>query len=106
MPYYLMLISSSIFSLCICLHRKAQEQQKKVVVAGCVPQAQPRMDYLKGLSIIGVCTVNVYSMRMHFDLYERNNLINVCVMDVFIQHILYVCVCPLVCLYLCLVVNL
>lgn len=36
-------------------HRKAQEQQKKVVVAGCVPQAQPRMDYLKGLSIIGVC---------------------------------------------------
>ncbi|XP_013869704.1 threonylcarbamoyladenosine tRNA methylthiotransferase [Austrofundulus limnaeus] len=34
--------------------RKAQEQQKKVVVAGCVPQAQPRMDYLKTLSIIGV----------------------------------------------------
>lgn len=34
--------------------RKAQEQDKKVVVAGCVPQAQPRMDYLKGLSIIGV----------------------------------------------------
>ncbi|XP_056142958.1 threonylcarbamoyladenosine tRNA methylthiotransferase [Lampris incognitus] len=34
--------------------KKAQEQQKKVVVAGCVPQAQPRMDYLKGLSIIGV----------------------------------------------------
>ncbi|XP_023265064.1 threonylcarbamoyladenosine tRNA methylthiotransferase-like, partial [Seriola lalandi dorsalis] len=33
--------------------KKAQEQQKKVVVAGCVPQAQPRMDYLKGLSIIG-----------------------------------------------------
>lgn len=26
-----------------------------MVVAGCVPQAQPRMDYLKGLSIIGVC---------------------------------------------------
>ncbi|XP_067857709.1 threonylcarbamoyladenosine tRNA methylthiotransferase [Heptranchias perlo] len=34
--------------------KKAQEQEKKVVVAGCVPQAQPRMDYLKGLSIIGV----------------------------------------------------
>ncbi|XP_068179865.1 threonylcarbamoyladenosine tRNA methylthiotransferase [Antennarius striatus] len=34
--------------------RKAQDQDKKVVVAGCVPQAQPRMDYLKGLSIIGV----------------------------------------------------
>ncbi|KAL1258762.1 hypothetical protein QQF64_009339, partial [Cirrhinus molitorella] len=33
---------------------KAQEQNKKVVVAGCVPQAQPRMDYLKDLSIIGV----------------------------------------------------
>ncbi|GCB75748.1 hypothetical protein scyTo_0019049, partial [Scyliorhinus torazame] len=33
---------------------KAQEQNKKVVVAGCVPQAQPRMDYIKGLSIIGV----------------------------------------------------
>ncbi|XP_076827376.1 threonylcarbamoyladenosine tRNA methylthiotransferase [Brachyhypopomus gauderio] len=34
--------------------RKAQDQGKTVVVAGCVPQAQPRMDYLKGLSIIGV----------------------------------------------------
>ncbi|MBN3306098.1 CDKAL methylthiotransferase, partial [Amia calva] len=34
--------------------KKAQEQDKKVVVAGCVPQAQPRMEYLKGLSIIGV----------------------------------------------------
>ncbi|XP_023819583.1 threonylcarbamoyladenosine tRNA methylthiotransferase [Oryzias latipes] len=34
--------------------KKAQEQDKKVVVAGCVPQAQPRMDYLKSLSIIGV----------------------------------------------------
>ncbi|NXC32127.1 CDKAL methylthiotransferase, partial [Campylorhamphus procurvoides] len=34
--------------------RKAQEGNKKVVVAGCVPQAQPRQDYLKGLSIIGV----------------------------------------------------
>ncbi|KAK1794560.1 hypothetical protein P4O66_001285 [Electrophorus voltai] len=34
---------------------KAQDQNKTVVVAGCVPQAQPRMDYLKGLSIIGVC---------------------------------------------------
>ncbi|XP_028836286.1 threonylcarbamoyladenosine tRNA methylthiotransferase [Denticeps clupeoides] len=34
--------------------KKAHLQDKKVVVAGCVPQAQPRMDYLKGLSIIGV----------------------------------------------------
>ncbi|NXK94288.1 CDKAL methylthiotransferase, partial [Formicarius rufipectus] len=34
--------------------KKAQEGNKKVVVAGCVPQAQPRQDYLKGLSIIGV----------------------------------------------------
>ncbi|XP_072709471.1 threonylcarbamoyladenosine tRNA methylthiotransferase [Mycteria americana] len=34
--------------------RKAQEGKKKVVLAGCVPQAQPRQDYLKGLSIIGV----------------------------------------------------
>ncbi|XP_030408387.1 threonylcarbamoyladenosine tRNA methylthiotransferase isoform X2 [Gopherus evgoodei] len=34
--------------------KKAQEDDKKVVLAGCVPQAQPRQDYLKGLSIIGV----------------------------------------------------
>ncbi|KAK2514352.1 hypothetical protein Q9966_015765 [Columba livia] len=33
---------------------KAQEGKKKVVLAGCVPQAQPRQDYLKGLSIIGM----------------------------------------------------
>ncbi|NP_001084956.1 threonylcarbamoyladenosine tRNA methylthiotransferase [Xenopus laevis] len=34
--------------------KKAQEANKKVVVSGCVPQAQPRQDYMKGLSIIGV----------------------------------------------------
>ncbi|XP_066481020.1 threonylcarbamoyladenosine tRNA methylthiotransferase isoform X2 [Tiliqua scincoides] len=34
--------------------KKAQEEKKKVVLAGCVPQAQPRQDYLSGLSIIGV----------------------------------------------------
>ncbi|XP_006145172.1 threonylcarbamoyladenosine tRNA methylthiotransferase isoform X1 [Tupaia chinensis] len=34
--------------------KKAQEENKKVVLAGCVPQAQPRQDYLKGLSVIGV----------------------------------------------------
>ncbi|XP_072267724.1 threonylcarbamoyladenosine tRNA methylthiotransferase [Pyxicephalus adspersus] len=34
--------------------KKAQEENKKVVLAGCVPQAQPRQEYLKGLSIIGV----------------------------------------------------
>ncbi|XP_065768450.1 threonylcarbamoyladenosine tRNA methylthiotransferase isoform X2 [Muntiacus reevesi] len=34
--------------------KKAQEENKKIVVAGCVPQAQPRQDYLRGLSIIGV----------------------------------------------------
>ncbi|XP_025936169.1 threonylcarbamoyladenosine tRNA methylthiotransferase-like, partial [Apteryx rowi] len=37
-----------------CSQWKAQEGNKKVVLAGCVPQAQPRQDYLKGLSIIGV----------------------------------------------------
>ncbi|NWZ62031.1 CDKAL methylthiotransferase, partial [Acrocephalus arundinaceus] len=34
--------------------KKAQEEKKKIVLAGCVPQAQPRQEYLKGLSIIGV----------------------------------------------------
>ncbi|KAM4835164.1 threonylcarbamoyladenosine tRNA methylthiotransferase isoform 2-T2 [Thomomys bottae] len=34
--------------------KKAQEENKKVVLAGCVPQAQPRQDYLRGLSVIGV----------------------------------------------------
>ncbi|XP_053827506.1 threonylcarbamoyladenosine tRNA methylthiotransferase [Vidua macroura] len=34
--------------------KKAQQGKKKVVLAGCVPQAQPRQEYLKGLSIIGV----------------------------------------------------
>ncbi|XP_010002819.1 PREDICTED: threonylcarbamoyladenosine tRNA methylthiotransferase [Chaetura pelagica] len=38
--------------------KKAQEGKKKVVLAGCVPQAQPRQDYLKGLSIIGVCQID------------------------------------------------
>uniref|UniRef100_A0A1W7RII8 tRNA-t(6)A37 methylthiotransferase n=1 Tax=Agkistrodon contortrix contortrix TaxID=8713 RepID=A0A1W7RII8_AGKCO len=34
--------------------KKAREGKKKIVLAGCVPQAQPRQDYLHGLSIIGV----------------------------------------------------
>ncbi|XP_069128029.1 threonylcarbamoyladenosine tRNA methylthiotransferase-like [Argopecten irradians] len=33
---------------------KARQLDKKMVVAGCVPQGQPRADYLKGLSVIGV----------------------------------------------------
>ncbi|XP_064605868.1 threonylcarbamoyladenosine tRNA methylthiotransferase-like [Liolophura sinensis] len=34
--------------------KKAQEMRKHVVLAGCVPQGQPKADYVKGLSIIGV----------------------------------------------------
>lgn len=34
--------------------RKAQETGKYVVVAGCVPQGQPKMEFIKGLSVIGV----------------------------------------------------
>ncbi|XP_014398169.1 PREDICTED: threonylcarbamoyladenosine tRNA methylthiotransferase isoform X2 [Myotis brandtii] len=34
--------------------KRAQEENKKIVLAGCVPQAQPRQDYLQGLSVIGV----------------------------------------------------
>ncbi|CAH2284457.1 threonylcarbamoyladenosine tRNA methylthiotransferase [Pelobates cultripes] len=34
--------------------KKAQDDDKKIVLAGCVPQAQPRQEYMKGLSIIGV----------------------------------------------------
>jgi len=33
---------------------EAQEKGKPIVVAGCVPQGQPKSDFLKGLSIIGV----------------------------------------------------
>lgn len=44
-----------ILTHCLSFFRKAQQEKKKVVLAGCVPQAQPRQDYLKGLSIIGVC---------------------------------------------------
>ncbi|XP_014682017.1 PREDICTED: threonylcarbamoyladenosine tRNA methylthiotransferase-like [Priapulus caudatus] len=33
---------------------EANKKQKHVVVAGCVPQAAPRVSYMKGLSIVGV----------------------------------------------------
>lgn len=36
------------------LFRKAETLGKPVVIAGCVPQASPRMGYIKGLSLIGV----------------------------------------------------
>uniref|UniRef100_UPI00358FA2E8 threonylcarbamoyladenosine tRNA methylthiotransferase n=1 Tax=Myxine glutinosa TaxID=7769 RepID=UPI00358FA2E8 len=34
--------------------KHALARNKKVVVAGCVPQAQPQLGYIKGLSVIGV----------------------------------------------------
>lgn len=34
--------------------KKAQQLGKYIVVAGCVPQGQPRGEYIKGLSVIGV----------------------------------------------------
>lgn len=49
-----MSVSNRIHKDSLHCYRKAQEENKKIVLAGCVPQAQPRQDYLKGLSIIGV----------------------------------------------------
>lgn len=34
--------------------KKAKEKNKYLVVAGCVPQGQPRQDAIKGVSIVGV----------------------------------------------------
>ena len=36
--------------------RKAKSMNKHLVVAGCVPQGQPKHDSLKGVSIVGVRT--------------------------------------------------
>ncbi|KAL0623260.1 LOW QUALITY PROTEIN: UPF0764 protein C16orf89, partial [Plecturocebus cupreus] len=44
----------------------AQEENKKIVLAGCVPQAQPRQDYLKGLSIIGTESPSVVQARVQW----------------------------------------
>ena len=35
--------------------KKAQELDKHLVVAGCVPQGQPKHQSIKGISVIGVC---------------------------------------------------
>lgn len=37
--------------------RKAQDMGKYVVVAGCVPQGQPKSEFIKGLSVIGVSNI-------------------------------------------------
>ena len=34
--------------------KKARQLGKYIVVAGCVPQGQPRGEFIKGLSVIGV----------------------------------------------------
>ena len=34
--------------------KKAQQLGKYIVVAGCVPQGQPRAEFIKGLSVVGV----------------------------------------------------
>lgn len=36
--------------------KRAQELDKHLVVAGCVPQGQPRHQSIKGISVIGVST--------------------------------------------------
>ena len=33
---------------------KARQLKKGIVVSGCVPQGAPKVDYLKGVSMIGV----------------------------------------------------
>ena len=37
--------------------KKAQELDKHLVVAGCVPQGQPRHQIIKGISVIGVTII-------------------------------------------------
>ena len=37
--------------------KRAQELDKHLVVAGCVPQGQPKHQSIKGISVIGVCTI-------------------------------------------------
>lgn len=39
---------------------KGKESGKYVVVAGCVPQGQPRNEFTKGLSIVGVRLVEIH----------------------------------------------
>ena len=34
--------------------KKAQEMNKHLVVAGCVPQGQPKHDTVRGISVVGV----------------------------------------------------
>lgn len=34
--------------------KKARQLGKYIVVAGCVPQGQPRAEFIKGLSVVGV----------------------------------------------------
>ena len=34
--------------------KHAQQQGKQLVVAGCVPQGQPKLGYIHGVSIVGV----------------------------------------------------
>lgn len=47
-------MSQGVHTVFSSIFRRAQEENKKIVLAGCVPQAQPRQDYLQGLSVIGV----------------------------------------------------
>ena len=45
--------------------RRAQELDKHLVVAGCVPQGQPKHQSIKGISVIGVglCVLHVCVLR-------------------------------------------
>jgi threonylcarbamoyladenosine tRNA methylthiotransferase CDKAL1 len=45
--------------------RLAKEKEKHLVVAGCVPQAAPNHKLLQGISIIGVCFLQIEN---HFEL--------------------------------------
>ena len=41
--------------------KRAQELDKHLVVAGCVPQGQPKHQSIKGISVIGVSSLKLYT---------------------------------------------
>ena len=73
-----------------------KETGKAVVVAGCVPQGQPKADFLKGASVIGVQQIDrvvevveetLKGNKLYFEILVNSSKIFLCVVRSFCSFI-------------------
>ena len=62
------------------IHR-GRALEKYVVVAGCVPQGQPRNEFIKGLSVVGVSLMLLCYFNLSYKTTEQFVILDFCTND-------------------------